>query len=381
MISYAVNMERTTGILWHDQQSRQSLLVAFAISLAFHLALFTTIDIGTRFGLWHYTPIGILAKALGIDLSKSPVSQALLQPPAHVELATTSKPDDEELPQVFVDVDPSQATDEAPLRTPFYSPFNSLAANPDTTRDLGKPKLDGSQDKVLKTKDTLRPIAQAQPVQPVSDQPNDEPARPDPKQQANLQNRLQPLEPALSPEPVHPPGETLMARANPIMPKVEASSLFTSGAGATNTTRTRYRRVADALAARQLNPYSALVGEKYKQDGGVKRYSISSSLDVRASPFGSYDARFVAAVQQCWYALLEEHRYSLDRVGKVVLEFRLTSDGRITEMRVVESDVGEIFTTICELAVTKPAPYEKWPPDLRKIVGTDYRDVRFTFYY
>ncbi|NLH74411.1 MAG: hypothetical protein GX456_15285 [Verrucomicrobia bacterium] len=377
-------MERTTGILWHDQQQLRPLLVAFAISLAFHLLLFTAIDLGSRAGFWQFTPFGMLAKALGLDPNRLQLSKQLLQSPASADRTTASKPQEEEMPRLFVDVDPSQATDETPPNTAYYSPFNSLAANPDTSRDTGTPKIDGTQDKVLKTKDTLRPIAQPQPLQPAQpppNQPEEESSPQEAKQQIPPPVVAQPIKPVQPSEPPQPPGETLMARATPVMPKIDASSFFPTETGENKQAHTRYRRVADALAARQINPYSALVGEKFKQDGGVKRYSISSSVDVRASPFGSYDARFIAAVQQCWYALLEEHRYSLDRMGKVVLEFRLTSDGRITEMRVVESDVGEIFTTICELAVTKPAPYEKWPADLRKIVGTDYRDVRFTFYY
>ncbi|MCX8108103.1 MAG: energy transducer TonB [Verrucomicrobiae bacterium] len=366
------------GILLHPQQPGRPLLVAFAISFVFHALLFTAIDLGSRYGFWHFTPFGILVKALGIDPAKMLTARSLPQPPAAIQLATTSKPEHEEMPTVFVDVDPSQATEEAPQNTPYYSPFNSLAANPDTSRDLGKPKLDGTQDKVLKTKDTIRPVTPAQPLQPSQSSSGESQVSQTAPERLEQIPRTTPVQRAEASRPV---GETLMASATPIAPKVESSNLGPAEVGTTNASRPRYRRVADALAARQLNPYSALIGEKYKQDGGVKRYSISSSMDVRASPFGSYDARFIAAVQQCWYALLEEHRYSLDRMGKVVLEFRLTADGRITEMRVVESDVGEIFTTICELAVTKPAPYEKWPPDLRKIVGTDYRDVRFTFYY
>jgi hypothetical protein len=129
------------------------------------------------------------------------------------------------------------------------------------------------------------------------------------------------------------------------------------------------------------NPMSALVGEKMAQDGGVKRFSIQSTLEVRASPLGNYDARFIAAVQQCWFALLEEQHFSLDRTGKVVLDFRLTVDGRITDMRVVESTVGDIYTTICQLAITKPSPYERWPGDVRRMVGADHREIRFTFFY
>lgn len=372
-------MERTTWILWHDQRSWRPLLVAFAFSLIFHAVLLTTIEVGSHYAFWRLAPLGALAKALGIDPSRF-VPKQLVQPvssTADIRLSTQAQ--EPEVPRLFVDVDPSQATEETPPNTPYYSPFNSLAANPNTSRDLGQPELDGAQDKVLKTKDTLRALAQPQPLQPSP--PEEENVRQTPDVGAPPPVVAQPLKPIPPPEPAQPPGETLMARATPMTPKIEASDFVERQTTDTAAPHTRYRRVADALAARQLNPYSALIGEKFKQDGGVKRFSVSSSLDVRASPIGTYDARFVAAVQQCWYALLEEQRYSLDRMGKVVLDFRLTADGRITEMRVVESNVGEIFTALCELAITKPAPYEKWSMDVRKMIGTDYRDVRFTFYY
>jgi len=354
------------------------MLFAFALSLLFHVSLLTTIELGSRYGFWQSTPLTALAKVLGIDLSRSLTSQKVRTQPSPADLHPVPAEQEVEMPRLFVDVDPSQATEDTPPDTPYYSPFNSLAANPDTSRDLGRPQLDGTQDKVLKTKDTLRPLSLPQPMQPsvsAPDKAQDTPERPKPPV---LAQPVQPVQPA---EPAQAPGETLMARATPMMPKIESSQFVQPETPTNATVPPRFRRVADALAAKQLNPYSALVGDKYKQDGGVKRFSVSSSLDVRASPFGTYDARFVAAVQQCWYALLEEQRYSLDRMGKVVLDFRLTADGRISEMRVVQSDVGEICTTLCELAITKPSPYEKWPSDLRKIVGTDYRDVRFTFYY
>ena len=50
-------------------------------------------------------------------------------------------------------------------------------------------------------------------------------------------------------------------------------------------------------------------------------------------------------------------------------------------MKLVESGVGEIYSTLCELAISKPAPFEKWPSDMRRMVGENFRDVRFTFYY
>jgi hypothetical protein len=78
--------------------------------------------------------------------------------------------------------------------------------------------------------------------------------------------------------------------------------------------------------------------------------------------------------------LLDKYNYTFDRSGKVVVQFRLNYDGRITDMKLVESSVGEVHALICQRAVLEPAPYERWPSDLRRMVGNS-RDVQFTFYY
>jgi len=136
----------------------------------------------------------------------------------------------------------------------------------------------------------------------------------------------------------------------------------------------RPRTLAQARQQKNL-----LAGETMKQDGGVPRRG-RVSLDVKATPFGSYDAAFIAAVQQRWYDLLDNSRLA-QRSGKVVLEFRLTHDGRITDMRVGENEVGDILSVLCQRAVTDPAPYAKWPSDMRRAIGKLYREVVFTFYY
>jgi hypothetical protein len=117
-----------------------------------------------------------------------------------------------------------------------------------------------------------------------------------------------------------------------------------------------------------------------KQEGGVKR-SGSVSLDVKGTPFGAYDAAIVAAVQQRWYDLLDERKYASDGTGKVVLEFRLNHDGKISNMKTTESDVNDLLNLLCQRAVLDPSPYARWPDDMRRLVGGNFREVRFTFYY
>ena len=34
-----------------------------------------------------------------------------------------------------------------------------------------------------------------------------------------------------------------------------------------------------------------------------------------------------------------------------------------------------------QLAIEKPAPYQPFPKDMRRMLDNDYREVRFAFYY
>ena len=83
-----------------------------------------------------------------------------------------------------------------------------------------------------------------------------------------------------------------------------------------------------------------LVGEKMKQDGGVRQRLEMSSLDAKATPFGRYDAELIEAIQSRWYDLLDQVSYNNYRSGRVVVQFRLNYDGRITDMRIGETTVG-----------------------------------------
>ncbi len=61
----------------------------------------------------------------------------------------------------------------------------------------------------------------------------------------------------------------------------------------------------------------SILGMKSKQDGGVSRVRVASTLDTMGSPLGEYDERVIAAIRQDWYGLIDSHRVSMDHVGKV----------------------------------------------------------------
>ncbi len=236
----------------------------------------------------------------------------------------------EEAPLLFVEVTPEQSTPEPPKDPKFYSFANSQAANPDASVDTAVPKIDGTQDKVPKTFDTLRPSAE-------------------------------PLPPTSPPEPEEPqtqPRDLTVGDSPPPKPPKQE----------------RPRTVAQAQLQQGI-----IAGPRMRQDGGVKRRG-AVSLDTKATPFGAYDAAVIAAIQKHWYDLLEDST-AAPKSGQVVVEFLLHSDGRVTEVKVLESDVGEVRALYCSKAISDPAPYRPWPSDMLRAFEKGYRYVKITFYY
>jgi hypothetical protein len=250
----------------------------------------------------------------------------------------------EEPPLIYVEVMPHQATADAPDEAEFYSAVDSRAANPEPDVDTGKPKLDGEQDQIMRTADVPRPSVEVLQAAPIEE----------------LVEEIVEAEPP--PRPIEPVGDLAVVKPTPPEPEPEPEP------------RKRLTRLA------QVRPESPLLaGNRMRQDGGVQRRG-SISVDVKATPFGAYDAAIIHAIQQRWYDILDESTI-LSRSGKVVIEFRIHFDGRVTDLRVIDQDVGELLSLFCRRAISDPAPFAPWPSDMRRMVGKDFRDVRFTFYY
>ena len=232
---------------------------------------------------------------------------------------------------VFVDV--SQASPDAPDKAKYYSDRNSRAANPDPdTADV--PKITGTQTEVPKTETAAR-VSKLQPAP------------------------LQPAPPETKPARPLSPGALELARPE------DASAQ-----------PGRPRTVKQALAQQDKLP-----GRQMQQSGGVPRRQLSASFDARATPFGAYDRAIVEAVTQRWYDLLDSQRFALDRTGKVTIHFRLNQDGTVTGLIIAESTVGEILGYVCREAIAQAGPFGKWPSDMRRLIGENFRDITFTFHY
>lgn len=348
---------------WREESASRRLAVALAISLVLHALIYAGWKVAPATAAFFRDVIEML----------TPKKLAALPPKPNLE----EPPPKREVPMVFVEVDPAHATPEPPKETKNYSTANSIAANP-TPKAAEVPKIEGTQTHIERTMDVPKP----QPPKPLEPKPP-EPKPPEPKppeekktEPKPVETKQPPPEPKPQPKPA-PPGDLAMNKATPktLVPTIKPES-----EKPVEKPRERPRTLADARAR---NP--ALAGEKAKQDGGVERRAHVSMLDARRSEFGDYDAAFVSIVQSRWYQLLDNNQFMMDRRGKVSLTFRLYQDGRISQVEVAENTVGDMLSLLCQKAVLDPAPFPKWPTEMRRQIkvqsNSEHRDVKFTFYY
>ncbi len=309
------------------------LTAALLLSLLVHLGAYGGYEAGVKFGWWQQLhPPAWLHRA-----EKQPAPTMLV--------AQTAEP------ATFVDV--SHAETDAPKQTRYYSNKNSRAANPDTTVDSNQPKLTGKQRDVPKTEDVPR-LPKLQPTPP--------PPQPAPE-----------VKPA---EPVHLSSAMNLGDLKLSKPADGTAASQSQPQPAPNPPAPkRPRTLKEAMAQ------PSLPGQQMRQDGGVRRHAVWSSLDAKATAFGDYDRKIVEAVTQHWYDLLDSRHFAQDRTGKVILRFKLKYDGSVEEMNTLENTVGEMLGYVCSEAIQQSAPFEKWPDDMRRMIGANFREITFTFYY
>lgn len=318
---------------------RYPLAAALVLSLLIHLGLYATWQVGKHQGWWLAHPSWLSNWTRKMARSAAAEKQKAKPAPAVI-------------PMTFLEVDPETATAEAPKDAKYYSSKNSKAANPDP-KDRPLPKVDGKQDQVVRLMDNQKPAPA--PLQPSAPKPTPAETAPQAKPKSET------------------PGD--LALAKPRDPKPPSDGSVDAETGKDQAPpRKRPRTLSEARAQKAM-----LSGEKLRQDGGSSARG-KVSFDASATPFGEYDAAFIAAVEQCWHNLLEEHQ-GTQRPGRVVIDFKLSHDGLISDMKVQDNEAGEILGMLCQNAILRPAPYPRWPAQMRQTISGNFREIRFTFYY
>jgi hypothetical protein len=311
---------------------------ALILSILIHLTGFGAWKIAQRFHFLDNNNLLALLHRLERKTSKAPLKPAQPAAPAQVPV------------ELLFNIDADNPFPVAPEKPKFYGPQNALAANPTEAKETEQPIIDGRQNKVIRTASAA--VSQPHPLQP---SPPVDPGKDAEEKKARSQPKMD-------------IGTIELARVKPDPLKTPEKD---DKGTAPEPKHVRARTLA------QLN--RSHLGDTMKQEGGVRRVSLSA-LDTKGSIMGDYDSEFVDAVQSRWYTLLEDHPNL--SAGHVVLQFVMHPDGGISEMKLITQTVGEDFLwETCKSAVLDPAPFKPWPPEMRREIGSDRREVRFTFYY
>lgn len=335
---------------------KDPLMAALALSLGLHVAGALTWKLGDRLGWWKPGQLPKWVQAiqhLGAGAPK-PIREAMPKPAAS------------EARMTFIEVDPSHTT-EPPKDAKYYGAVNARAANPEPARERSsKPKVDGREQPFEKVTEN-RPLTKA-----VEEPSKAFPLQPDFKA-AEQVSKPSEKQTKAGDQKSEDQGETLMAKADP-KPRTGATFGDPDQGLATETReRPRPRTLAEARARQ-----GGIPGERSRMEGGASDPG-EVTPDVKATGFGVYDARFVDAVRTAWFQAMGKE--ITGGGGDVQVRFNLHSDGRISGFQVVKSTVDELLTYYCRRAIEAPAPFEEWTPEMRREIGSNAREITFTFHY
>ncbi len=125
-------------------------------------------------------------------------------------------------------------------------------------------------------------------------------------------------------------------------------------------------------------PPDLVYGPLMRSEGSASRRG-ALAIDSTFSQFGEYEQQFYAAVQAVWYQEIDFFQ-PIDTSARVVVQFRIQSDGTVDEVKILHSTAGEVGTWICQLALTKRSPFRKWTEEMVQVFGSD-RVMKVAFSY
>jgi TonB family protein len=97
--------------------------------------------------------------------------------------------------------------------------------------------------------------------------------------------------------------------------------------------------------------------------------------DTQGVDFGPYLQRIVQVVRQNWYILIPESAEM--KKGKLAIEFAITKDGQVADMRLVTSSGDVALDRPAWGSITNSNPFPPLPPEFRG----PYLALRFRYYY
>jgi TonB family protein len=196
---------------------------------------------------------------------------------------------------------------------------------------------------------------------PPAPQPTKAPEAPQPQPQ-------QPPQPQPQPEPPRPEPESQIARNSATPPSISPN-------GRDDSPRPPVGGVL-GQALRNLDRYAAQSQSTANPLGGATDPGAAIQFDRKGVDFDAWLRRFVRHVRSFCFVPLA----AMNLLGRVVLQFTIHKDGRISELRVAQPSDIDAFTRAAHNAImqsnpTVPLPRE-YPDEAMPIVVTFYYNER-----
>jgi TonB family protein len=241
-----------------------------------------------------------------------------------------------------------------------HKPNTNIASDKDRIAMSRHPELDKDTHKLISPPPgaprppgprAAQPAPQVQAQAPPQAQPQPQPPAPRPQFDSNQQAKLQ-------------------------LPPPNARSVFDKYA--TGTTAGSVIQQAEQAAAAnraaggggQVGDFGLGTGAKGRQLGALDILSDTQGVD-----FGPYLQRILEDVRKNWYSLIPESAEM--KKGKLAIEFAITKDGKIADMRLVATSNDAALDRAAWGGITASDPF---PPLPSEFTGP-YLALRFRFYY
>jgi hypothetical protein len=121
-----------------------------------------------------------------------------------------------------------------------------------------------------------------------------------------------------------------------------------------------------------------VMAEAPKETNGAVRVRMPE-VTPKDSVFREYDAKMIGRIEKRWLELTP--LIQMRGAGQVVVDFRLSYDGQVSDVRVRTTRLLGFAVEICKQAILDCSPFEPWPAEMRRLIGQTGREVTFTFNY
>lgn len=246
------------------------------------------------------------------------------------------------------------------LQKPAHKPNTNVMSDKDRIAMSRRPQLDPNELKKILTPPPGAPGAPG----PRSPQP----AAPQPSPQGAIQPQQQ-TPPAPTQRPQFQSNQTaqLQTLARP-------NNSFSKYAAPMSAGSTIQQALQAAAANRggggQGGDFGLGTGQKGRQLGQLDILSDTQGVD-----FGPYLQRILQEVRQNWYILIPESAEM--KKGKLAIEFAITKDGQVADMRLVASSGDAALDRPAWGSITNSNPFPPLPNEFRG----PYLALRFRYYY